>query len=98
MTRLRVIDAGVDMLDASLVAHANVATLAGCLGPQYLAAWMIVQAGFTKAAADALHSVAPVGEKARQVAHARSVVAPYLAGDGAAQGAFCTNHRRVGHS
>jgi transcriptional regulator GlxA family with amidase domain len=59
-----VIEAGVDVLDAPFVAHGNVATAGGCLASQYLAAWIISRLAGTAEAEDALHYVAPVGEKA----------------------------------
>src|SRR3546814_13872409 len=62
---LWVIEAGVEVLDAPFVAHGNVATAGGCLASQYLAAWIIARLAGPQAAEEALHYVAPVGEKAR---------------------------------
>ncbi len=56
----------------------NVATAGGCLASQYLAGWIIARLEGTKAAEDALHYVAPVGEKDDYVARAMRNVAPYL--------------------
>jgi transcriptional regulator GlxA family with amidase domain len=73
-----VIEAGVEVLDAPFVAHGNVATAGGCLASQYLAAWMIARgAGFVDAE-QAIHYVAPVGEKDVYVARALDVVRPYV--------------------
>ncbi len=77
-TKPWVIEAGVDVLDAPFVAHGNVATAGGCLASQYLAAWMIARLASVKDAEDAIHYVAPVGEKALYVEQAMAVVRPYL--------------------
>src|SRR3546814_19506122 len=66
-TRPWVIEAGVEVLDAPFVAHGNVATAGGCLASQYLAAWIIARRAGPRAAEEALHYVAPVGEKAPYV-------------------------------
>ena len=77
-TKPWVIEAGVNVIDAPFVAHGNVATAGGCLASQYLAAWMIARLATLKDAEEAIHYVAPVGEKAAYVAQAMAVVAPYL--------------------
>lgn len=77
-TRPWVIEAGVDVLDAPFVAHGNVATAGGCLASHYLAAWMIARGASMQDAADAIHYVAPVGEKAAWVERALAVVAPFI--------------------
>jgi len=77
-TRPWVIEAGVDVLDAPFVAHGNVATAGGCLASQYLATWIIARGASMGAAQEALHYVAPVGEKAPYVERAVSVVAPFI--------------------
>ncbi|MFZ3484157.1 DJ-1/PfpI family protein [Sphingomonas sp. 3-13AW] len=77
-TKPWVIDAGVQVIDAPFVAHGNVATAGGCLASQYLATWMIARGASVRDAEDAMHYVAPVGEKARTVAQAMAVVAPFL--------------------
>ena len=74
-TKPWVIEAGVTVIDAPFAAHGNVATAGGCLAAPYLAAWMIARAGSPDKARDALHYVAPVGEKARFVDHAMTVIA-----------------------
>ena len=73
-----VIEAGVKVVDAPFVAHGNVATAGGCLASQYLAAWMIARLATPHDAEDAIHYVAPVGEKAEYVARAMAAVGPYL--------------------
>ena len=77
-TRPWVIEAGVDVLDAPFVAHGNVATAGGCLASQYLAGWMIARLAGEDAAREALHYVAPVGEKEEYVERAMRVVRPFL--------------------
>ena len=54
------------------------ATAGGCLASQYLAAWIIARTEGPQAAADALHYVAPVGEKEAYVERAMNNIAPYL--------------------
>lgn len=77
-TKPWVIEAGVNVVDAPFVAHGNVATAGGCLASQYLAAWMIARLATVQDAEDAIHYVAPVGEKAEYVARAMAAVGPYL--------------------
>lgn len=77
-TKPWVVEAGVTVIDAPFVAHRNVATAGGCLASQYLATWMIARGASLRDAEDAMHYVAPVGEKALYVERARSVVAPFL--------------------
>ena len=77
-TKPWVIEAGVEVLDAPFVAHGNVATAGGCLASQYLAAWIIARLAGTAAAEEALHYVAPVGEKAGYVDRALATVRPFL--------------------
>ena len=79
-TKPWVVEAGVNVVDAPFVAHGNVATAGGCLASQYLAAWMIARLATPQDAEDAIHYVAPVGEKAEYVARAMAAVGPYLAG------------------
>lgn len=73
-----VIEAGVNVIDAPFVAHGNVATAGGCLASQYLATWMIARGASMHAAEEAMHYVAPVGEKTSYVEHALGVVAPFM--------------------
>ncbi len=77
-TKPWVIEAGVKVLDAPFVAHGNVATAGGCLASQYLAAWMIARMGSMRDAEEAIHYVAPVGEKEAYIARAIAVIAPFL--------------------
>jgi len=79
-TKPWVIEAGVDVLDAPFVAHGNVATAGGCLASQYLATWMIARGAGIQDAEEAIHYVAPVGEKQAYVAQAMAVVRPFLPG------------------
>ena len=77
-TKPWVIEAGVEVIDAPFVAHGNVATAGGCLASQYLATWIIARGASMRAAEEAIHYVAPVGEKALYVDRAVSVVAPFI--------------------
>jgi transcriptional regulator GlxA family with amidase domain len=77
-TKPWVIQAGVEVLDAPFVAHGNVATAGGCLASQYLAAWMIARLATTRDAREAIHYVAPVGEKETYVERALATVTPFL--------------------
>jgi transcriptional regulator GlxA family with amidase domain len=74
-----VVEAGVRVLDAPFVAHGNVATAGGCLSSHYLAAWMIARGGSLEDMRQAIHYVAPVGEKAAYVERAAAIVMPFLA-------------------
>jgi transcriptional regulator GlxA family with amidase domain len=73
-TKPWVIEAGVRVLDAPFVAHGNVATAGGCLSSHYLAAWMIARGASLKDAEEAVHYVAPVGEKDVYVKRAIGVI------------------------
>ena len=77
-TKPWVIEAGVEVIDAPFVAHGNVATAGGCLASQYLATWMIARGATIRDAKDAIHYVAPVGEKGLYVDQAMRVIAPFL--------------------
>jgi len=77
-TKPCVIEAGVRVIDAPFVAHGNVATAGGCLASQYLATWMISRGASLRDAEEAMHYVAPVGEKGLYVDQAVSVVRPFL--------------------
>ncbi|MEH6489689.1 DJ-1/PfpI family protein [Hyphomonas oceanitis] len=78
MTKPWVIEAGVNVIDAPFVAHGNVATAGGCLASQYLAAWMIARLGTVREAEEAMHYVAPVGQKQAYVAQAMAAISPFL--------------------
>ncbi len=82
-TRPWVIEAGIDVIDAPFIAHGNVATAGGCLASQYLAAWMIARGASLRDAEEAIHYVAPVGEKAAYVDRALGVVRPFVEAAGA---------------
>lgn len=71
-------EAGVEVLNQPFYAHQNVATAGGCLASAYLAAWIIARSEGLEAAAEALHYVAPVGEKDAFVANALKRIEPYL--------------------
>ncbi len=77
-TKPWVVEAGIKVIDAPFVAHGNVATAGGCLASQYLGAWVIARAASLQAAREAIHYVAPVGEKDSYVERALSAVAPFL--------------------
>lgn len=77
-TKPWVIEAGVRVLDTPFFAQGNVATAGGCLAANYLAAWLIARGAGWQDAAEALHYVAPVGEKEAWIERARAVVAPFL--------------------
>lgn len=77
-------EAGVTVLNQPFVAKGNVATAGGCLASQYLAVWMIARLDSIKTAQDALHYVAPVGEKEDYVSRAMRHVTPHLPGAAAA--------------
>jgi transcriptional regulator GlxA family with amidase domain len=71
-------EAGVKVLDQPFYAEGNIATAGGCLASQYLAAWIIARSCGSAAAAEALHYVAPVGEKDDYVSRAMRNITPYL--------------------
>ena len=78
-TKPWVIEAGVNVIDAPFVAHGNVATAGGCLASHYLAGWMIARGDSVERAREAIHYVAPVGEKDMYVERAMAVISPSLA-------------------
>jgi transcriptional regulator GlxA family with amidase domain len=71
-------EAGIDVLEQPFFAEGNVATAGGCLASIYLAAWTLARLAGRKAAADALHYVAPVGEKDEYVERALGNIDRYL--------------------
>ncbi len=71
-------EAGVQVLDQPLFARDNVATAGGCLASTYLAAWVIARLLGLDEARQALHYVAPVGEKAQYLVGAMAAIGPYL--------------------
>ena len=78
VTKPWVIEAGVEVLDAPFVAHGNVATAGGCLASQYLAAWVMARLGTIDDVREAMHYVAPVGEKEAYIERALAVVSPFM--------------------
>ena len=71
-------EAGISVLNQPFFAKGNVGTAGGCLASQYLAFWIIARLDGIETAQDALHYVAPVGEKDEYVARAMRNVMPYL--------------------
>lgn len=71
-------EAGVTVLNQPFFASGNTATAGGCLSSQYLAAWVIARTIGRPAAEQALHYVAPVGEKEDYVARAMRNIEGYL--------------------
>ncbi len=77
-TKPWVAEAGIEVLDQPFFARGNTATAGGCLSSQYLAAWVLARTEGIDAARDALHYVAPVGEKETYVNRALRNIEPYL--------------------
>lgn len=71
-------EAGIEVLEQPFFARGNLATAGGCLASIYLAAWTIARLAGRKAAVEALHYVAPVGEKGAYVERAMGNIEPYL--------------------
>ncbi|MBQ0944714.1 DJ-1/PfpI family protein [Ideonella sp. 4Y16] len=78
-TRPWVQEAGVQVLEQPFYAAGNLATAGGCLASVYLAAWVLARTEGLDAARQALHYVAPVGEKEASVERAMAAIGPYLA-------------------
>jgi transcriptional regulator GlxA family with amidase domain len=78
LTKPWVQEAGVQVLHQPFFARGNLATAGGCLASQYLAAWVIARLEGIGAARDAMHYVAPVGEKEEYVERMLRNVVPYL--------------------
>ena len=72
------IEAVVRVEDAAFHARGSVATAAGGLASQYLAAWLMVRRLGFDAAAGALHGAAPVGEQAGYVLRLLDAVRPFV--------------------
>ena len=77
-TKPWVIEAGANVIDAPFAAHGDIATAGGCMASQYLAAWMIARLASQQDADEAIHYVAPVGEKQVHVDMARHAITPFL--------------------
>jgi len=86
-TKPWVVEAGVKVLDAPFVAHGNVATAGGCLASHYLAAWMIARGASLEDMRQAVHYVAPVGEKEDYVERAVATILPFIATAGVTRAA-----------
>ena len=71
-------EAGVRVLDQPFFARGNVATAGGCLASVYLAAWIAVRLAGVDQACEALHYIAPVGEKEQYLATAMAAIGRYL--------------------
>ena len=71
-------EAGVHILNQPFFAKGNIATAGGCLASQYLAGWVIARLQGIDAAREAMHYVAPVGEKDEYIEHMLRNVTPYL--------------------
>ncbi|TWI49230.1 DJ-1/PfpI family protein [Pseudomonas duriflava] len=77
-TKPWVIEAGVDVLNQPFYARGSIATAGGCLSSPYLAGWVIAKLASREACMEALHYVAPVGEKEAYVERALAAIGPYL--------------------
>lgn len=77
-TKSWVRDAGVEVLNQAFYAKGNLASAGGCLASQYLAVWMLARLEGRKVAEEAIHYVAPVGEKEVYVNRAMENISPYL--------------------
>ncbi len=77
-TKPWVVAAGVQVLNQPFYARGNIATAGGCLASPYLAAWIIARLRSVKEATNALHYVAPVGEKEEYIERALRNVTPHL--------------------
>jgi len=74
-------EAGIEVLNQAFYARGNLATAGGCLASQYLACWVIARLEGVEAAREAMHYVAPVGEKEEYVARMLGNITPYLPAD-----------------
>jgi transcriptional regulator GlxA family with amidase domain len=73
-----VLEAGVAVLNQPFYAQGNIATAGGCFASQYVAAWLIAKTLGVSAAIEALHYVAPVGEKELFVERMLGNITPYI--------------------
>jgi transcriptional regulator GlxA family with amidase domain len=78
ITKPWVQEAGVQILEQPFFAKDNIATAGGCLASQYLASWVIARLEGIEAAKNAMHYVAPVGEKDEYIERMLRNVTPYL--------------------
>jgi transcriptional regulator GlxA family with amidase domain len=77
-TKPWVVQAGVVVVDEPFRARGPIATAGGCMASVYLAAWAMWRGAGRDAAAQALHYVAPVGEKHAFVERVLGVVEPFM--------------------
>lgn len=70
--------AGVNVIDAPFYSKGNLATAGGCMASPYLAAWVIAKLAGEEAAEQAVHYVAPVGQKSEYVMRVMEVISPFL--------------------
>ena len=78
-TKPWLVEAGVRVGDEAFFARGPIATAGGCMAAPYLAAWLMWRGAGEAAAAQALHHVAPVGEKDAWVERVLKVVRPFAA-------------------
>lgn len=78
ITKPWVQESGVNVLNTPFYAENNIATAGGCLASQYLAAWIIAKTQGLDAAKEAMHYVAPVGEKEDYVSRAIANIEIFL--------------------
>ncbi|MBF0410410.1 MAG: DJ-1/PfpI family protein [Candidatus Riflebacteria bacterium] len=71
-------EAGIEVLNTPFYAENNIATAGGCFSSQYLAAWIIAKTVGIESAAEAIHYVAPVGEKEEYVERAMRNIAKFI--------------------
>lgn len=79
-TKPWVVQAGVLVVDEPFHARGPIATAGGCMASVYLATWVIATKLGVDAARQALHYVAPVGQKQAYADAALAVVEPFLPG------------------
>lgn len=77
-TKPWVVEAGAVVLDEPFHARGPIATAGGCLASQYLATWVMLKKAGEAAAREALHYVAPVGEKQSYVQRLLDRVQPFV--------------------
>lgn len=77
-TKPWVVEAGVRVVDEPFHARGPVATAGGCMASQYLATWVMLKRAGLQATEQALHYVAPVGEKDEYVKKLIGVVQPFI--------------------
>ncbi len=80
-TKPWMVEAGVRVVDEPFHARGPVATAGGSLAAQYLATWVMLRRAGGQATEQALHLVAPVGEKSAYAARLLAVVRPFVPDD-----------------